>query len=190
MERSLVEPFECGNCGLCKTRHKIVSYKGDNKPTILLIGEAPGKSEDLLGKPFVGPSGKLLDIMLKEVEGIETERIGFTNAVWCRPTDTVGGENREPTKEEIAACWGNVEDVIRTAAPRVIVFVGKIAQMACHTKARKMGCFRQVFMLHPAFVLRNGGKGSTYYLSCVRALELAVEMSQATVREEELNADK
>jgi len=71
---------------------------GDPAARVCLVGEAPGEKEDLLGTPFVGRSGKLLDRMLAE-EGVDRSRLLITNTVKCRPPS-----NRDPRPEEMAAC--------------------------------------------------------------------------------------
>ncbi|MBR0448057.1 MAG: uracil-DNA glycosylase, partial [Peptococcaceae bacterium] len=61
LERSIVN---CGRCMLCKKRIQAVPGKGNHSSQIMLVAEAPGKQEDLQGIPFVGPAGKVLDILL------------------------------------------------------------------------------------------------------------------------------
>ena len=87
----------------------------------MLIGEAPGAEEDRQGKPFVGPSGKLLDRMLATI-GLDRSAVYITNVIYWRPPG-----NRSPTQAEIAACQPFLERQIELLEPELIVFVGGIA---------------------------------------------------------------
>lgn len=89
---------DCNLCELCKSRTNIVLPSGDLNSKIVFVGEAPGENEDQSGSPFVGRSGKLLDKIMEE-QGLERSKIMITNTVKCRPP-----KNRDPTKEEMAAC--------------------------------------------------------------------------------------
>jgi DNA polymerase len=87
----------------------------------MLIGEAPGASEDALGKPFVGASGKLLDPLLSS-NCIGRENIYVTNVVKCRPPG-----NRQPTHEEMVTCYKYLDAQIKFINPRVIILCGATA---------------------------------------------------------------
>lgn len=89
---------DCGLCGLCSGRKTIVMPSGDLDSNIALVGEAPGENEDIMGIPFVGRSGKLLDGIMAEV-GLQRSKVMITNTVKCRPPN-----NRDPTEEEMKAC--------------------------------------------------------------------------------------
>lgn len=89
---------DCRLCDLCEARTKIVLPSGDLNSPVVFVGEAPGEKEDIIGKPFVGRSGKLLDRIMEE-EGVDRSKVMITNTVKCRPPD-----NRDPTKEEMEAC--------------------------------------------------------------------------------------
>ena len=89
---------DCRLCGLCENRTNLVLPSGDLGSKVVFVGEAPGETEDLSGKPFVGRSGKLLDAIMEE-EGIERANVMITNTVKCRPPG-----NRDPTQEEMSAC--------------------------------------------------------------------------------------
>jgi DNA polymerase len=92
---------------------------GDLNSPVVFVGEAPGEREDLTGKPFVGRSGKLLDAIMEE-EGVDRAKVMITNTVKCRPP-----ENRDPTKEEMAACRPFLDHEL--AERKVIVGLGKSA---------------------------------------------------------------
>jgi len=89
---------DCKGCPLCEGRTNVVYPDGDPSSKVVLVGEAPGENEDLIGRPFVGRAGKILDNALAEA-GVDRKRILITNTVKCRPPN-----NRDPTAEEMAAC--------------------------------------------------------------------------------------
>ncbi|MBQ9575153.1 MAG: uracil-DNA glycosylase, partial [Synergistaceae bacterium] len=91
---------ECQKCGLCKKRHNTVFGEGPEiNCRVVIVGEGPGADEDALGRPFVGKAGQLLTGILENGGGIPRESLYITNIVKCRPP-----ENRNPTREEAAAC--------------------------------------------------------------------------------------
>ncbi|MGM5483501.1 MAG: uracil-DNA glycosylase [Nanobdellota archaeon] len=115
---------ECYKCQtLSSSRNNVVFGYGSKKNCkILIIGEAPGKKEDELQKPFVGRSGKLLDKLLEEI-GLSREKdIYITNTVLCRPPN-----NRDPKKEELENCRKRLDSHIRLLNPEIIVTLGNFA---------------------------------------------------------------
>ncbi len=159
----------CTKCGLHKFRRQIVVGRGDKPADMLFIGEAPTKTEDLLGKPFIGPSGKLLDQMINDAVRLTGSTITpsyyITNTVLCRPTDEKYGENREPNSYEVAACTPNILDIVAMVQPRIVVFVGKISE---HYYKREFP--HSVFIQHPVFLLKQGGKASSWYQGNIQTL--------------------
>lgn len=150
----------CERCGLCRSRKHVVLGRGWEGADVLFLGEAPGKSEDVLGLPFVGPSGRLLEgLIARAAQWAGMDRLPrhyITNAVACRPCDGAQEDNRPPTAEEQWACFPRLEwEAKRIARPRVVIFLGKIAEAA----ARKLFPDGIAFH-HPAYVLRQGGLGS------------------------------
>jgi uracil-DNA glycosylase family 4 len=145
----------------------MVVGRGTVPADVLFLGEGPGKSEDLLGEPFVGPSGRLLDALVRDATALSrcTVRYYITNVVLCHPTDTFAGDNRQPTAGEVLACTSNVMHIYRKVQPRVVVFVGKVAEQFYRKEFR--GGIR---ILHPAFILRSGGDKSGYYQQTARQL--------------------
>ena len=87
----------------------------------MLIGEAPGRDEDLSGKPFVGRAGQLLDRMLEAI-GLAEEHVYITNTVFWRPPG-----NRTPTPEEVEACAPFLARQIELLSPQVLVLLGGAA---------------------------------------------------------------
>ena len=88
------ECIHCQKCGLAETRTNVVFGVGSPTAEVLLVGEAPGASEDQQGEPFVGAAGKLLDDMLAMI-GLRRQEIYITNSVKCRPP-----KNRDPLNTE------------------------------------------------------------------------------------------
>jgi len=104
----------------CSDRPRI-DGEGNPHADWLFVGEAPGAEEEREGRPFVGPSGKLLDSMLAAL-GLQRSEVFVTNAVRCRPP-----ENRKPQVEEIEACRPALDEEIARVRPRVIVVLGEVA---------------------------------------------------------------
>jgi DNA polymerase len=150
---------QCKACHLALSAKQRVIGRGSTPSKILFIGEAPGASEDALGKPFVGPSGKLLDEMIEKA-GIDMSYY-ITNCVQCRPP-----ENRDPTNLEVLSCMENVLKIADEVRPEHVVFIGRIAE-----RYYKKHFPNGVMIIHPAAILRTGGKGSPLFLDNVRKLE-------------------
>jgi len=168
---SLKKWLNCKKCGLHKFRRHVVIGRGDMPAKILFIGEAPGKSEDLRGIPFIGPSGKLLGKALAIAKNIaklkEIPSFYITNVVGCRPTDEKQGDNRQPTGEEAWACYQRVEEIYARVKPRAVVFLGKVAQDYC-----KAAYPEGIALPHPAYLLRLGGASCTQFRAFTRALSM------------------
>jgi DNA polymerase len=115
------EILGCTRCPLHTSRTKAVPGEGPLNASVMFVGEAPGRSEDLEGRPFVGSAGKLLDSLLSSIS-VERGSVYITNVVKCRPPG-----NREPSDEEVRACNGYLRRQISIIKPRVIVALGRIA---------------------------------------------------------------
>ena len=111
----------CASCDLCNTRTQVVFGEGNTSPLIMLLGEAPGESEDLDGKPFVGAAGKKLDDIMKYI-GVSRKDVYITNAVLCRPPN-----NRVPRREELESCRWRLNLQIKLLKPKLIICLGKTA---------------------------------------------------------------
>lgn len=116
-DRALV----CTACRLSETRNNVVFGVGDPNARLMLVGEAPGKNEDLQGEPFVGAAGKLLDELLAGI-GIEREQVYIGNVLKCRPPG-----NRDPKEDEIDSCKGYLREQIRMIRPEVVMTLGNFA---------------------------------------------------------------
>jgi DNA polymerase len=129
----------------------------------MMIGEAPGRDEDLQGKPFVGRAGQLLDRMLAAI-GLSESQVYITNTVYWRPPG-----NRTPTPEEIEACAPFLARQIELLSPSVLVLLGGAAAktilgvsegiMRLRGKWLSYACAGRdlptLATLHPAYLLRN-----------------------------------
>ena len=111
----------CHACSLCETRTNIVFGDGDPHARVLIVGEAPGKNEDLQGKPFVGAAGKFLDELLEEA-GLKREEVFIDNVLKCRPPS-----NRNPQADEIEACAPFLREQTQSIDPWIIVTMGNFA---------------------------------------------------------------
>jgi uracil-DNA glycosylase family 4 len=161
--------LHCDRCALAHTRKHVVLGRGEAECDLLFLGEAPSKSEDLLGIPFIGPAGKLLDAMIsKAVEwaGTAAPTTYFAYACACRPCDTASGDNRMPTGEELWACNQRLEWEVKTVAnPRKAIFLGKLADGACRNLFPDA-----VSLQHPAYILKAGGLASPVGIKFIRDL--------------------
>ena len=111
---------EC-DCELKKTATQPVPGDGNAEAEIVFIGEAPGRSEDEQGRPFVGAAGKFLAEMLKEIN-LKREDVYITNIVKYRPPG-----NRDPLPEEKAACREWLSEELNLISPKLIIFLGRHA---------------------------------------------------------------
>lgn len=150
-------------CGLKLTAKNTCVHRGAAKARVAIIGEAPGREEDIEGKPFVGPAGRLLDKMLAAI-GLDESSVHITNIVYWRPPG-----NRTPTPLEAEACRPFLERQMELVGPEIIVLMGGAAakQMLGVTEGimRVRGSWRAITIgsvrarvmptLHPAYLLRT-----------------------------------
>ena len=111
---------EC-ECELKKTATQAVPGDGNSDSDIVFIGEAPGKKEDELGRPFVGAAGKFLDEMLQLIN-LKRENIYITNIVKYRPPN-----NRDPLPNEKSQCRDWLLSELKIIKPKLIIFLGRHA---------------------------------------------------------------
>lgn len=112
---------QCTRCPLHQHRTQVVFGDGPEDAKILIVGEAPGADEDASGKPFVGASGRRLNLWLG-ILGIPREKVYISNVCKCRPWDHV--KNRKPFPDEIAACSPFLEQEIAAIKPRLLLALG------------------------------------------------------------------
>jgi uracil-DNA glycosylase len=149
---------ECQRCPLGKTRTKLVFGDGNPHAELMFIGEAPGRDEDLQGKPFVGRAGKLLDKMLVDL-GLQRENVYIANILKSRPPG-----NRDPEPDEVASCEPYLHMQIKLIQPKLICSLGRIAAQTLLRTKMTLGEMRGrwfdysgvKFMVtyHPAAILR------------------------------------
>jgi DNA polymerase len=122
---------DCRACDLWKLGTQTVFGEGRRRTALLFVGEQPGNEEDLTGKPFVGPAGKLLDQALEEA-GIDRSEVYVTNVVKHFKWEPRGKRriHKKPNAQEIAACRPWLEAEIALINPRVIVALGATAAQA------------------------------------------------------------
>ena len=159
----------CRKCTIGSQRRKNVYGEGDPNARLMVVGEGPGETEDLLGRPFVGRAGQLLDKMLGAI-GLAREEVYICNTVKCRPTipGPRGPRNRAPEPEEMANCRPFLDDQIEIIAPDVILALGapaaksflgrdfQITKMRGRWYAGPNGIALMV-SFHPAYILRQTG---------------------------------
>ena len=157
----MIPEKNCSLCALCEFRTKIVMPDGNVNSKVVFVGEAPGENEDLIGRPFVGRSGKLLEKMMLE-EGIKRSDVMITNTVKCRPPG-----NRDPTKEEMAACRPFLDSELsgrsvivglgRSACRDLIGYEGKMGEIVNKEMKININGKESVFLptYHPAACIYN-----------------------------------
>lgn len=112
----------CQKCNLGQHRNKFVFGVGDPHADLMLVGEAPGKEEDLKGEPFVGRAGKLLDKILSAIKMSRHKSVYICNVLKCRPP-----QNRDPLPEEVEKCEPYLLHQINLIKPKLIVALGRIS---------------------------------------------------------------
>jgi DNA polymerase len=160
------EATSCRACDLWKTGTQTVFGEGGEMAEVMMVGEQPGDREDIEGRPFVGPAGRVLDQGLERV-GIDRDLVYVTNVVkhfkW-RPR----GKRRihqKPNAEEIRACRPWLEGELEAVQPRVLVCLGSVAAQALLGRqfrvTRERGRFvdsplaeRVIATVHPSSILR------------------------------------
>ncbi|RLF09575.1 MAG: uracil-DNA glycosylase [Thermoprotei archaeon] len=119
----------CRKCGLWKSRTRPVVGEGSLDPKIMFIGEAPGRNEDLQGRPFIGAAGKLLTELLRGI-GLTRDDVYITNVLKCRPPG-----NRDPLPEEVEACTPYLDEQVKLLRPRIIVTLGRFSTFYAFSRA-------------------------------------------------------
>jgi DNA polymerase len=150
----------CRRCRLGSGRRNAAYGEGVRKPLVLVIGEGPGSEEDLKGRPFVGPAGRLLDKMLSAVELSREENCYIANIVKCRPPG-----NRDPAGDEKEACLVWLERQILALEPRIILALGRVAATCLLGSEEGIGRLRGrwferrgiplIATYHPSAILRD-----------------------------------
>ena len=151
------------------TGSKMVIYRGNPAAKLMIVGEAPGPQEDKQGKPFVGPSGKLLDQILESVNLTSEKDVFITNAVFRLPPGEDDRAVRKPTTAEINFYKPYLMEIIRLIDPKIILLTGAVSMQSVLNET-KLGITKmrgQWFpvgdrwvmpIFHPAYLLRNPDK--------------------------------
>ena len=187
------EVSTCKACSLCEGRTNVVFGEGNPHARVMIIGEAPGKNEDLQGKPFVGAAGKFLDELL-EVAGLKREDVFIANVLKCRPPS-----NRNPKPEEIEACATFLRQQTQTISPDVIVTLGNFAtQFILRTgvgithlrgTVQRAGRFLVLPVVHPAAAIYDRSKRDVL-LSDFERVGSLVRDRMATKQEELFDSEE
>lgn len=155
--------IHCKACPLYQGRTQTVFGSGDRKAKLMIIGEAPGASEDLQGKPFVGRAGQLLTEMIKAIK-LTRDMVYIANILKCRPPN-----NRDPKPEEVEQCTSFLKQQIALINPQLVLGVGRIAahyllniqtRTSLESLRQKQHTFGErhiplIITYHPAYLLRN-----------------------------------
>lgn len=155
---------QCRACpGLASRLANVFGCGGPDRP-IVIVGEAPGRDEDIQGVPFVGKSGQLLNNILKEV-GIDRDReVAIINVLKCRPP-----ENRNPREDEVQACSGFLTRQLQLINPSVIIILGRFAAQSLLKTTQSLSHLREkehmvdiagrsvpaFVSYHPSYLLRS-----------------------------------
>jgi uracil-DNA glycosylase len=186
LEKIATDVRGCPLCKLARTRKNAVPGEGQISAKIMFIGEAPGRSEDEKGKPFVGAAGRILDNLLKKA-GIERSQVFITNIVKCRPPN-----NRVPEEDELIACRPYLDRQIALIKPKVICILGRTAYSsilggssitASRGKIIERSGQKYFSTFHPAAVIYNKSLRSTLEADLKR---LAAEINKKEESKESL----
>jgi uracil-DNA glycosylase len=184
---------ECTACHLYKHATQTVFGEGPKTVSIMLVGEQPGDYEDVIGKPFVGPAGKIMDRALKEA-GIDRKRVYVTNAVKHFKWEPRGNRriHKKPNSREIAACRPWLEAELRLVRPSLVVAMGATAAQTIFGPSFRVTRDRGkvlssklapkvVATVHPSSLLRQRDEESRHreYKNFVADLRVAVKAAGA-----------
>ena len=181
---SLLSDSINSDCNSC-TGSSVVVSRGNPSASLMLIGEAPGVTEEKLLKPFVGRSGKVLNTLL-EAAGIDSEKdVYICNLIKCRPPN-----NRPPTKQEITLHLPWLHQQIKIIDPVIIVLLGSNSLRAILGLKSKISELRGTWhnwngvyvmpIFHPAYLLRNPSRsvGRPYELTCIDLLKVKRKLAE------------
>lgn len=149
----------CEKCRLAKGRTQAVYGVGNPHAELMFVGEAPGRDEDIQGKPFVGRAGQLLTDIIKAMK-LTRDDVYIANVIKCRPP-----ENRNPEPDELDACRPYIRRQVELIRPKVIVTLGRFALQSLLEKGYSISAVRGQWLdyegikvmptYHPAYLLRN-----------------------------------
>ena len=152
-QRHVAKWQDCRRCMLCRGRKQVVLARGKVPCDVLFIGEAPGTSEDVLGVPFVGPAGKLLDRIIDVAIDGQYDYC-LTNLVACIPMDEDGRKQEEPPIKAIETCRPRLTEVLKLCRAGLLVRVGRLATKHLQLPALDHPPKDIISITHPAAILR------------------------------------
>lgn len=175
-------------CVLKQFANNTVFADGNKNAKIMCIGEAPGATEDKIGIPFCGESGKLLDNMFRAINLSRETNIYITNTVFWRPPG-----NREPTQEEIEICRPFLEKHIALIKPELIILIGSTAAFSLLGLRHGISKIKQEYysytnsylthsinvtaIFHPAYLLRQPMQKKTAWYDLLKIQEFIAKKS-------------
>ena len=160
---SLIPWLECQKCPLGAKAKLHVLGRGELPCNYIFLGEGPGKSEDVLGEAFIGRAGKLLDKAIALASMGKPRRIYFTNLVACRPTDKIGGPNRQPNGDEILACMPRLKETFCLSKADGLIVCGRLPELVYEKFIKGQEgfpVFKVLHVPHPSAIARRGGEKS------------------------------
>ncbi|MGH8064092.1 MAG: uracil-DNA glycosylase [Candidatus Entotheonellia bacterium] len=186
------QALTCPGCPNRATRLRVVFGEGNVHAKVMLVGQGPGVIEEQTGRPFAGPSGRLLDQALAEV-GLERGTLWLTNVIKCRAVKSEKGRvvDRAPSAAELKACRPWLDGELGIIQPEIIVCIGVPSAKALIDRKFKLseehGQFREgadgtrrIAVFHPAYVLRLRGVDQQAYDQTWRALIEDLRLVAAT----------
>lgn len=175
------EMLTCHKCSLGKTRTNLVFGVGNPRATLMFVGEAPGRDEDLQGEPFVGRAGQLLTKIIEAI-GLKRNDVYIANVLKCRPPG-----NRAPLPEEIVLCMPYLLKQIEIIQPKVLCALGTFAAQTLLSTKAPVGTLRGRFhdykgipimvTFHPAYLLRNPNDKAKVWEDMKKVRDLLSELS-------------
>ena len=167
---------DCKRCKLHRGRKTIVFGEGNEKATLMFIGEGPGYDEDVQGRPFVGKAGQLLTKIIQSIN-LPREEVYIANIIKCRPP-----QNRNPEPDEIQSCSPFLMKQIQVIQPKIICALGAFSAQTLLKTETKITALRGKFYdlegikviptYHPAFLLRNPDKKREVWEDMKKIVEL------------------
>lgn len=194
LEKVRAQARGCTRCPLYKLGTQTVFGEGPVKARVIMIGEQPGDQEDLAGRPFVGPAGKLLDRALAEA-GIARKDVYVTNAVKHFKWKPAGKRrlHQKPNAREIAACRVWLDTELELVEPELVVALGATAGQALMGRSFRVTQLRGevleapfgkrlVATMHPSSILRTpSGDREAAYAQFVADLKVVAQVLKGTV---------
>lgn len=161
--------LRCKRCTISKWRRHAVIGEGPLPADICMIGEGPGKVEDLWGLPFQGKAGRILRQGIVDatyMAGLQRPpTIYITNLVACRPTNAKDAKNRAPTPEEAWACWRRLATILEMCKAQRVFLLGRVPQKLC-----KETCPGALKLIHPSGLGYIGGTECPEYRTFCRRM--------------------